>query len=182
MSMMWKIFKRLRNYYFLLRCKVSNHNRVAFIGGGISLCSDTNIIADSGNIEIGQNVSINRNVHLTATANGKLMIGNNVSFNRNDIVICRGEITIGNHVAFGPNVVLYDHDHIFNIEGFDSDNYKVGSIKIGNDCWVASNVIILRNTTIGDGCVIGAGCVVQGVIPPHSIVKMSRELVIDSIR
>ena len=32
--------------------------------------------------------------------------------------------------------------------------------------------MILRNTHIGDGCVIGAGVVVKGDIPPHSIVTL----------
>lgn len=39
-------------------------------------------------------------------------------------------------------------------------------------------VTILRATQIGEGCVIGAGCVVQGETPPHSLVTASRALTI----
>ncbi len=41
-------------------------------------------------------------------------------------------------------------------------------ITIGNDCWLASNVVVCAGVTIGDGCVIGAGSVVTRDIPPGS--------------
>lgn len=47
---------------------------------------------------------------------------------------------------------------------------------IGNGTWVGANVTILKGTVIGEKCVIGAGTVVSGMIPPHSIAKSGREL------
>ena len=38
--------------------------------------------------------------------------------------------------------------------------------------------VILRGTTIGDNCMIGAGCIVKGDIPANSIVTQKRETVI----
>lgn len=104
-----------------------------------------------------------------------MRIGNNVSFNRNCIVICREEITIEDNVIFGPGVTIYDHDHIFSPEGI-LPGYKHGSVLIGKGSWIGANVTILRNTRIGEGCVIGAGAVVQGEIPPHSLVTSDRSL------
>lgn len=151
------------------------------LDGALHICSDTKIIAQSGKIRIGANVSFNCGVHLTATAGGELHIGNNVSFNRYDIIICRQRIQIGNHVAFGPNVTVYDHDHIYDENGFEGGTFKTGDIMIGDNCWIASNVTILRGTIIGEGCVIGAGTVLHGNIPPHSIVHGNRELSIHTI-
>eukprot|EP01042_Synura_sphagnicola_P015072 gene15072-19056_t len=43
-------------------------------------------------------------------------------------------------------------------------------IQIGNDVWLATGVIVLPRTRIGDGSIIAAGSVVKGDIPAMSIV------------
>ena len=137
------------------------------------------IIEEDGKMRIGKSVSFQRNVSLTSVG-GILDIGSNVSFNRNCIVICRKEITIKDHVIFGPGVTIYDHDHRFSDEGI-LPGFKYGSVIIEKGCWIAANVTILRNTHIGEDCVIGAGAIVQGDIPPHSLVTSDRKMNIVSI-
>ena len=132
------------------------------------------IISDEGSMIIGKDVLFQRNVSLSSVG-GVLRIGNNVSFNRNCIAICRKEITIDDDVIFGPGVTIYDHDHIFSDDGI-CPGYKHGAVVIERGCWIAANVTILRNTHIGEGCVIGAGAVVKGDIPPHSLVTSDRSL------
>ena len=83
-------------------------------------------------------------------------------------------------MIFGPGVTIYDHDHMFSDEGI-LPGYKQGSVIIDDGCWIAANVTILRNTHIGEGCVIGAGAVVKGDIPAHSLVTSGRELKIRPI-
>jgi virginiamycin A acetyltransferase len=41
---------------------------------------------------------------------------------------------------------------------------------IGNDVWIGQGARILPGACIGDGVIVGAGAVVQGVIPPYSVV------------
>lgn len=118
---------------------------------------------------------------LIISSGGQINIGENVAFNRNYILICRNNITIGSNTIFGPGVTIYDHDHKFNANGIQSD-FNYGSVIIDNGCWIAANVTILRNTHIGEGCVIGAGTVVKGEIPPHSLVTNDRGLNIVPIR
>lgn len=141
---------------------------------------DTEIIIKSGGrMKLGHNVRFKRNVSL-GSIGADLQIGNNVFFNRNCIVACRKSITIEDDVIIGPNVVIYDHDHIFSVDGIEK-GFNHGSVIIERGCWIAANVTILRNTHIGECCVIGAGVVVKGDIPPHSLVKGSRELIVTSI-
>ena len=44
-----------------------------------------------------------------------------------------------------------------------------GKIVVGQDVWFGAGVRVMKNVTIGDGCVIGAGTVVTKDIPPYSI-------------
>ena len=44
-----------------------------------------------------------------------------------------------------------------------------GPVRIGPDTWIATKVTILRDTTIGRGCVSGSHAVVKGDIPDYSI-------------
>lgn len=45
-----------------------------------------------------------------------------------------------------------------------------GDVHIGNDVWIGRNTTILSGINIGDGAVIGAGCVVTKDVPPYAIV------------
>jgi acetyltransferase-like isoleucine patch superfamily enzyme len=44
-----------------------------------------------------------------------------------------------------------------------------GPVRIGPDTWIATKVTVLRNTTVGRGCVLGSHAVVKGDIPDYSI-------------
>lgn len=44
-----------------------------------------------------------------------------------------------------------------------------GRVKIGNNCFVGFNALILKGTTIGDNCIIGARSVVKGNIPANTV-------------
>ena len=83
-----------------------------------------------------------------------------------------GNIFIGNNVLIGSDVLIIDNDHVVNPESETMNNfcpYKFGTIKIGNNTWIAEKAVILRNVTIGDYCIIGAGSVVTKDIPSYSI-------------
>lgn len=43
-------------------------------------------------------------------------------------------------------------------------------VKIGNDVWIGSNVLLLPGITIGDGAIIAAGAVVTKDVEPYAIV------------
>lgn len=50
----------------------------------------------------------------------------------------------------------------------NEDPFK--KVKIGNDVWIGSRVMVLGGVTIGDGAIVGAGAVVTKDIPPYAIV------------
>ena len=155
------------------------HNKIQLQGiQNINIDTKLNVSA-GGKISFGKKTNTYNNVHFSAIG-GNLKIGDNVSFNRNCITVCRDSITIGDKCMFGPNVCIYDHDHNFNSDGIQN-GFKTKPIIIENNCWIGANVVILRGTHIGDKCVIGAGTVLQGYIPPHSIIKSNRTIEVQPI-
>lgn len=41
---------------------------------------------------------------------------------------------------------------------------------IGSDVWIGDNSVVKRGVTIGDGVIVGAGCVVTRDVPPYAVV------------
>lgn len=105
-------------------------------------------------------------------------LGLNFYANFNFTVLDCATVTIGDNVFIGPNVSLMTPVHPFlpserNIftkeDGMVTDVEYAKPIKIGNDCWLASNVVVLGGVSIGDGCIIGAGSVVTKDIEANSL-------------
>ena len=128
-------------------------------------------------VTLGNRTRAHSGCKLKARKGAALTLGDGVAVNYNCIVSCREAVTIGAGTSIGPNTGIYDHDHDFR-GGMDVLRFKSAPITIGKSCWIGSNVTILMGTTIGDNCVIGAGCVLKGNIPPKSVVTQKRETVI----
>ncbi len=80
-------------------------------------------------------------------------------------------IELGNHVVVSNNVRFLTHDGavwVFREEFPGLDIF--GPIKVGNNVCLGFNVMLLPNTEIGDNCIVAAGSVVKGRIPPNSVV------------
>ena len=118
--------------------------------------------------------------HILIDKDGMILIGNNCFFNRNCSINSMGKIKIGDDCIFGENVCLYDHNHKYKLNKniIRKQGYDVGTIEIGNNCWIGSNVIILNNVKIGDNVVIAAGTIVNKSIENNSVVIDKKNLVI----
>jgi len=156
------------------------------IDEGVELNKDAvfNIIGTPNYLKIAKGVSMRAGFHILMYPNSKLIIKENVFFNNYCSVNCLGEIEIGENSLFGEGVKLYDHNHKYEIINSDlkvsTNEFKVGNIKIGKNCWIGSNVTILKDVEIGDNVIIGAHCLVYKSIPSNSIVKHSEKLLIET--
>ena len=112
----------------------------------------------------------------------ELWIGSGVYFNEDAMISCKGSVKIGDGCKFGPNVKIFDNNHRFNSVDGVLGTHSVGSVEIGENCWIASNAVILKGAKIGKNSVIGAGCVVSGVVPEKSIVTQGRELLVQPMK
>ena len=154
------------------------------IGNKIWLEKNSVIEIEGNNslLECKDYLSCKRNVKLRVV-NGQMKIGNKFFINDNSSITCRGYIEIGDNCLFGQNVLLYDHDHEFEIKKpINSQGFNVGKIIIGNNVWIGANCIILKNVKIGNNVVIGAGSIVTKDIPDNVVYLNKRESVIKYIK
>ncbi|HEX1220526.1 TPA: acyltransferase [Streptococcus pneumoniae] len=100
-------------------------------------------------------------------------------------VICRNFENF--HVSSGKLILhdgvrFYDHDHIYTAEKIEKWQWTTAPIRVGRDCWIGSNVTILKGVTIGDNTIIGAGCLIRNDIPSNSVVYNNGNLVVKERR
>lgn len=102
----------------------------------------------------------------------EIVLGSNIFINRNFYISAR-TLTLGNNIMIGPNVVIECDDHSFKNIGktmFEMQNDRdISFVTIEDDVWIGANVTILKNVMIGEGSIIGAGCVVTKNVPPYTI-------------
>ena len=90
-----------------------------------------------------------------------------------------GGVTIGKGVHVSSHTVIYSHssqdtirllgDHYMDEETADRPGYKIKPVTIGAYTFIGTGSMILPGTTIGRGCIIGAGSVVRGTIQDYAI-------------
>lgn len=91
--------------------------------------------------------------------NGNFIVGRNVYINRNFLVQCINEIKICDNCLIGWNTCFRDTSGHKIIKNGVENNY-LNKIYIGKKVWVASNVTIVGNNLIKDGCIIACNSVV----------------------
>lgn len=150
-------------------------------------------------ITAGKNLILEDNVSLNALSTNGIKLGDHVSIARDCILFCtgviahkgigitigdrtgisarayfagQGGITIGDDVIMGPGVQIFSENHNFSdaVITIKEQGITKQTVVIGNNCWLGAGTTILAGVTVGDGCVIAAGSVVNKSIPANSIV------------
>ena len=170
-----KIFRIRRNILpvirgFLKRIEVCMSKNKT-IGSQLRIGSGCEFILHPGcNLVIGNSVTMGKQLTIAVHSTAFVSIGNEVGIGSRCQLVCHGKICIGNNTIFGPNVLVYDHNHLYDTgRGVNRREYKKGEIIIGNNCWIGAGAIILMNVHIGNNCVIGAGSIVTKDIPDNCI-------------
>ncbi len=151
-----------------------------------------------GQVVLGKNVRLNQPVYFMGL--GKLVLEDQVSLGywlggvtpaimlqprntNSQILIAKGTtimngcqfiacilISIGKNCRIGSNCVIYDTDFH---EKAPTERDKASipkSVRLGDNVWLGSNVIILKGVEIGTDAVVGAGAVVTKSVPSGAIV------------
>lgn len=136
--------------------------------------------SSASTIKIGRGVSFRGRLSLLAYSGSHIEIGESVFFNDHCSINSLGKITIGANTLFGEGVKLYDHNHIFRGTPIPikEQGYRIGAITIGENCWIGSNTVILKDVNIGDNVVIGANNIIYKSIPANTVIVNKQESLI----
>lgn len=112
-------------------------------------------------------------VYIQTCINNGLILGKNVSI-RNGVSIGSEpflvEIGEGSRIASGTTFVTHSGAtvNLRKIEGFEEVR-NFGRIKIGENCAVGSNCVILQDVELGDNCILGANSVLSESMPSNTV-------------
>lgn len=114
--------------------------------------------------EIGTDCYIEPPLH--ANFGGKhVHFGKNVYANFNLTLVDDTHIYVGDYTMIGPNVTIATAGHPL-LPELRRQGYQYNkSIRIGRNCWIGADAVIVPGVHIGDNAVIGAGSIVTKDIP-----------------
>lgn len=135
-------------------------------------------ISPNSHLEIGTDVVFRSFTSLSVLEGAHLKLGHRVFFNDHCTVRCNHSIEIGKDTMFGDGVRIFDHNHKYSNYHIEKINFSTAPIKIGANCWIGANTVILKGVTIGDNVIIGANSIIYKDIPSHSIAMSKEELII----
>lgn len=159
---------RLIFFKYLLRLNVNFHYLQSH-----SLSSEIKV-NKKAKLVLAKNTQLSADCDIFLGKGALIEIGERTFFNKRCMVSAHKEIIIGRNCLFGPDVKIYDNNHVIKAgAGVVHGEHSSKAIYIGNNCWLASNVVVLAGATIEDNCVIGAGVIIKGHVPANSIVKTS---------
>lgn len=69
----------------------------------------------------------------------------------------------------GPNVQMIAYNHYFENGQPLREYFSEQDIVIEDNVWLGANVIVLAGAKVGRGVVVGAGAIVIGDLPPHTV-------------
>lgn len=108
-------------------------------------------------------------------------IGENFVGNFNLTILDEAEVKIGDNVMIGPNCTIITINHDLQPEPRAKGLMQALPVTIGDNVWIASDVVILPGVTIGSDSVVGAGSVVTRDVPPGAVVAGNPAKVIKKI-
>jgi acetyltransferase-like isoleucine patch superfamily enzyme len=158
----------------LLLLKFRYGNKIFLNSAKVGFEENTQVIISGLNssITFGDINYFYRLGNLEARDGGKITFGDHVSINKGFSIVCRSQISFGNNIMIGPNVMIYDHNHKFEICSlpFRLQEFVAKPIYIGSNVWIGADVFIGSGVSIGSNSVIAAGTVITKDVPVNSLI------------
>lgn len=165
----WALFRR---FWFVINKR--NYKKL-----GINSFIKSPLIVTPKFISVSNNVFVQPNARIEGITNYEgvnfhphIEIGENCTIQQNLHLTCAQNVFVGKNTAIAANVTITDINHPYeNIDlPIEKQPLDVIPVSIGEDCKIYNNAVILPGTKIGKHCVIGANSVVLGDFADYSII------------
>lgn len=174
LNQIYKLF--LWHRRFVARAKGVELGREVRLGPGVdfnlggSYRNTLKPAGTEGEIRIGEQGWIEKGAVLWAF-NGSIKTGTNVFLGPYVTIYGHGGVEIGDQTLVSMHATILSSNHTVPERGKEirAQPDILLPTKIGRDCWIGANAVILGGVTIGNGCVVGAGSVVTKDLPAYSI-------------
>jgi galactoside O-acetyltransferase len=127
--------------------------------------------ADFNNVHLGDNVRIRKYASVFGAPTYPTTIGKDTKIN----MLCTingydAPLQIGERCGIGQNSTIVTGSGPRSPRMRKAFPIVKGPVKIGNDCWIGADCIIVQNVTLGDFCIVAANSFVNKSFPPYSII------------
>ncbi len=101
---------------------------------------------------------------------GDVIVGSNCWVGPYTILDGSGSLRIGDFCTISAGVHIYTHDNVKSTLSSGSLPIEKGSVSIGNNTYIAPNVILSKGINIGQYCIIATGSFVNKSFKDFSII------------
>lgn len=162
----FRVASRLRGAWLRLRLRALG----AHVGKRLSVGQGVQVITTRGaSWHLGDGVSLGRGVIITVARGARLQLGDDVRISPYVLVCAETSIVLADRASVGEHSSIRDHDHDVTAPSMRWGGVVGSPVLLGEDCWIARGVAVLRGSRIGAGAVIGANAVVRGHIPDNAL-------------
>ena len=125
-------------------------------------------VAEGASVEIGADTWLRTDIApvvIFAFPGARIRIGAE-GFLNGCHLSAKADLSIGCRVWIGTGSRVYDADQ----HDLDAERpERVEPVVIGDHCWLAADVTVLRGVEIGEQSVVGTRSLVTGSLPPHTL-------------
>ncbi len=144
---------------------------VQALGAGVFVERNVELQRHPGNIRVGDYVMLKEGARLCPTnPHASISIGAWTTVGAHTFMYASSEISIGANCLIAPFCYFVDSDHGYAAGRLIREQPMTATaIRLEDDVWLGTGVVVTRGVTIHGGAVVGARAVVTEDIPPNAI-------------
>jgi maltose O-acetyltransferase len=116
--------------------------------------------------QVGRRVHVSRSVTILSN---RLVLGDRVYLNTGTVLDNKAQLVIGDDVALAPGALITTAGHDLTDPRRRQGAVTALPTTVGRGTWIGARAVVLPGVTIGEGCVIAAGAVVNRDCTPHTL-------------